>query len=1314
MIALGLLLGSSWPLTALAASGAPDEKQRAGAVVKPANAEKTTGNAPLLTPPPAPPAAQNDPTAAKEAEAGKKAMQANDFQQAMTRFAKAHERDPGHKDWLHNAATASLQAGETAKALEYFRKAATLAAKGGDTKDAAMYNGEISRMVNTMPPWVDETLNQAGVIPASKAEVAGVWSKTREEAMAAAEKGDLDTAIRLGKQAADLARENLGAQHASTFMSERELGTYLTLMGKVAEAEPLLKQAATHAQKALGPNHPESLATGKALAELLETQNNPAAARDMYQAARGGWAAKIGAGHPLAMDNDLALARLLQELGSHDEAETMLREVCSRSAGVHGYHHPETARCLERFAALNMAREAFPMARDAYEQSLTILEAILPKEDPTPLATRIGAAEANRRLGELKRAEALLKPVLARLPAGTKDPLTVEATTARIHLLADQSDFQEAENQTRKLLKELAAEQGEEHPSTLALRVELATILEKRGDLAAAETLLKTTLESLTKTLGESHPVTITTLNNLGQLLEQAGLYDDAEPVLRRALELAQKQFGPERPITLTTMNNLALLHESQGNFDKAEPLYHNAIDAYRKRLGERHVDTVAVINNLAYLHLLQREEAKAAPLFRQALESWSATLGGRHPRTLKALNNLARVTHHLGQHQEAEKLFTKALEGRRKTLGERHPDVIRSMNDLSLLLRDMGRHKEAEELARQARAKAEEAVGPLHPYAFEVLETLASILEKTKHPDAFKVRKELFIRRSDFLDRMLWSTGDNAREGYIRLHAPELNTYLTRLGEMDPATGGREAFEVGLRRKGLLLKITSEIRQIARLGNDPALKAISERLTETRKRLASLTLSGPTPETASTHLKVIHDLENDVERLQLELGRASKRLQHTTTPITLDTLVKHLPEKAALVEFLAYKDEERSGLQAAIVFQDKGKVVFDRVVYPDPDGVQKIVTDYRAIIQEEEADEESIKKMGRTAYDRIWAPIKQRIGKREQVYVVPDGMLNILPFPALVNPEDDYLARDTDLHLLSSSRDLVPSAVPEAKGNYLILAGPDYDSDKVGGDQAKKLKAKEKESESLQGRRSSELKQGLRAFSSGMRGLHFDPLPGAEKEGRLISGQATGRKKNNTVLMKHEAQESALQSLATPPEILHIATHGFFLKPDDNLKKRLLKLARGGELKLPPPGDNPLLRAGLAFAGINANARFLGELDTDNDGVLTALEVLGMDLTGTRLAVLSACETGLGEMHEGEGVYGLRRAFQEAGAKSVIASLWEVSDAGTQALMTNLYARLGEGMSAHRALRESQLDLLESSEWKHPYIWSAFMMVGE
>jgi CHAT domain-containing protein len=265
------------------------------------------------------------------------------------------------------------------------------------------------------------------------------------------------------------------------------------------------------------------------------------------------------------------------------------------------------------------------------------------------------------------------------------------------------------------------------------------------------------------------------------------------------------------------------------------------------------------------------------------------------------------------------------------------------------------------------------------------------------------------------------------------------------------------------------------------------------------------------------------------------------------------------------------------------------------------------------------------------------------------------------------------------------------------------MFAGPDYDSSEVINTSLINDLTEQPVSTSLT----------VRGAGSGLRGLRFVPLPGAEKEGQIIVDKVMGSNIPIDSFTKAAAQEQVINQLTETPSILHIASHGFFLRANENLKKRLLKLQRGSELQIPPPGDNPLLRAGLAFAGVNTNAPFLGRIDTQNDGILTALEVLDLRLSGTKLVVLSACETGLGEIHEGEGVYGLRRAFQEAGVAEIVSSLWEVSDAGTQALMTGLYDKMITGTAPRDALRQVQLELIDSSEWSYPYVWSAFMMVG-
>ena len=569
---------------------------------------------------------------------------------------------------------------------------------------------------------------------------------------------------------------------------------------------------------------------------------------------------------------------------------------------------------------------------------------------------------------------------------------------------------------------------------------------------------------------------------------------------------------------------------------------------------------------------------------------------------------------------------------------------------------------------------------------------------------DAVRLREMGLARRSQFLDRMLWVTGENAREGYIRLHEPELHDYLALLTRSGDPEAGKKALEASLQRKGLLLKITSEIEQIAQLSNDPLLSDTADALEAARKELAALTLSGPTAETQGRHAEALYELELRVNELQGELGRASVRYRSSIAGVSVDEVAESLGSGAALVDFLMYEDGGENKVLAAVMVNTESSTRYELVEFSDRAEIESAVLDYREIIQDDLADEDELFELGQIAHEVIWTPITGSIEGMEYVYLVPDGVLNILPFNALINEEEQYLIETTDLHILTSGRDLLPNEFDLASGDYVILAGPDYDADQI---------VAAAELAGAKGRRSAALQLGIRGAGSGLRGLNFAPLPGAEEEGRIITDRVSANDGDSDVYFGEAAQENVLVNIEETPEILHMATHGFFLEADDNLRKRLLKMQRSSEVQVPPPGDNPLLRSGLAFAGINRNASLLGDIDTDNDGVLTALEVLGLDLSGTRLVVLSACETGLGEIHEGEGVYGLRRSFQEAGVAEVISSLWEVSDAGTQALMTDLYERILQGTPAREALREVQIAMIDSPEWGYPYVWSAFMIVG-
>ncbi len=1236
-----------------------------------------------------------------EAQRGIEQYRSGRYQQALQYFVKAAELDPKNEDYVVNSAILSEQLGITDQALPYFQRAVQIAAGKGDFDSAGSYSAKVMELSSQIPAWVEQKLEGASAVSEERAAQLPTWSAAYEQIGPLVQQQQLDQAIVVGGKALELAQQILGEHHPGTINTRRELAIAHFYSGNGEEAQQQLVAAERDAIVTFGEEHPETQAVRTLMAELLLELGDHEQSLTWYERAIQGYRAGLGGTHPRTLQTLQVAAQVEEIQGEYGASAKRLMLACSGYSQRLGGAHSEIGSCYRQLGLMQFRNGEYAKARFSYGKAEKVLSGLVGEGHPEWIQNQIYRADLARATADYAQAEEILKQITADTVSAA---LQFEARGILAQLLEDQGRYPEAEQESRAILTYETESLGELHPNTITTLNNVAGLQRRQSRFIEAEKGYELALERFSQTLGEGHPSTIAIMNNLALTLENQGLYDRAEPLFRTALRQSKSVLGESHPTTLANLNNLAMLHESQGSFDKSEPLYQQAIDLLDGSLGETHPDTVAVRNNLAYLYLLQEKNEQAAELFEEVLTVWQESLGERHQKTLKGMNNLGRVAHGLEDLERAEALIGRALELRREVLGEDHIDTLRSQHDLAKLYLDLERYEESETLLRKTLEQNEQHLGEQHPYTFETLNTLAALQLATEDLEsAFETQRILFERRNRFLDQMLWATSENAREGYIRLHRPELNRYMAMVAQLEPEQAGEELLRISLFRKGLLLQVASQIHQVSKLSEDPALTEISDALMAARKELAALTLSGPTEETATTFLETTHELEDQINELEGELGRASIRFREAAADISLERLQESLPDGTALVDFLIHREGEESYLQAAILRKEEEETAFSHHLYEDLAGINEAIQEFRELIQDEDADDDEVMEFGMEVYEKVWAPVVEQIGELETVYVVPDGMLNILPFNAMVNEEESYLLQAIDLHTLSSSRDLIPSDMPLAEGGYMIMAGPDYDTDEVTG---KALL------QSLEGKRSAAAQQSVRGMSHGLRGLHFDPLPGAEKEGRLIEEQTAEQEVMSQVLLKKEAQEQVLRVMEQPPEVLHIATHGFFLKPDENLKKRLRKLQRGADLQLPPPGDNPLLRAGLAFSGLNANAPLLGEIDTDNDGVLTALEVLGLDLTGTRLAVLSACETGLGEIHEGEGVYGLRRSFQEAGVGAVVNSLWEVSDAGTQALMTGLYQRMLEGESTHEALRNTQLEMLDSDEWSYPYVWSAFFMV--
>ncbi|MEE4299909.1 MAG: tetratricopeptide repeat protein, partial [Pseudomonadales bacterium] len=1080
-------------------------------------------------------------------------LEAGDPAGALARYDAALERRPEDPVLLGERALVALELGRTDAARDGLRSASAAAARAGDPDAAARYGDLLILILSGAPAWVDERLAAIEVLAEDEAafEALEYLEALRADLYALAEEGDLDGAVETGEAMVALTEDAFGPLHRLSIDAAIELGNVYFSAGDPIGAETVLMFALEQSGEAVGPDHPLTLDVLLNLADLYEAEGRFEDALAMAADAAAGAERVFGPDAPRTVDLRLGEARRLELLGEYEAGAVLLEATCARAREALGEFHVRTADCLQQYGVLLSRGGDVEGARDVLADVVRIRSGVLGPEAPETLSTRLDMAALLRQAGEFESALAELDAVDGALTGPDGDALLASLAETRARVLFDLGRTAEAEENVLFAYELRTMELGPDDPLTLDALNLLGGVRFRAGDLPGAENAWRAVHEAYLARYGARSLNSIAAAANLGLVYETQGLYDAAEPLLRDAVELSTELLGTGHPQTLTSMNNLALLHESQGQFDRAEPLYLLPIEVLSSTLGEAHPRTIGVLNNLAYLYMLEENLQAAREAFERVLAGFEAALGSEHQDTLKALNNLGRVQRRLGDLATAEATISRALDARRRTLGPRHIDTLRSMRDLGVVHLDQGRLDEAETLLRETLDLDERVLGPQHPYTFEALNSLAEVLEaQQRRDDAFELRRTGFERRSEFLDRMLWVTSDNAREGYVRLHRPELDAYLSLLPEMPAATGGREALEVSLQRKGLLLQISSQIQQISALGLDPELASLAEELVLAREALAARTLAGPESSDPDAHLEAIRTLEARVEALQGELGRASIRYRESVAGITAQDLYDALPDDSSLVDYLAFtRADGTRGMLAGILHRDgAGDPFIDLVLYDDLDEVEAIVREYRGIIQDEGASDDEVEEIGNIAWRTIWEPITPYLSDAGPVYLVPDGVLNILPWDALVDADFRYLIETTDLRILSSPRELLPSRIPPAGGDFVVLAGPDYDTEEVAGAEvlaevrgrraarrgagapalvdegaspgeaiaaAGTRGSRAGRFEAMRGisfedldSRSAVALASLRAASSGLRGLNFAPLPGAEREGELISEQ--------------------------------------------------------------------------------------------------------------------------------------------------------------------------------------------------------------
>jgi len=1001
-------------------------------------------------------------------------------------------------------------------------------------------------------------------------------------------------------------------------------------------------------------------------------------------------AVSTAAGQPKKPDRDAAeIAKLEKELldqqikGAFRPALKTARKIHALKEKKLGADNPETVRALEDVARFLASTGDFASALKIHQQLLARAEKKFGKDAPDTLPALEGLATQYWTAQRYDEADRLYQRVLAlhKKKDGPESPLYVTYLTLYGGLLWGRGSLSSAEQYYLEAKKIQDKISGGDDMQSVGLLMSLGHLYWGQGQKTKAK-------KNFDQTIAISEKYYREKLNDPSQaaamILAVAQIYslggetawakpleEKGEKLYRDAIAKIEKDSGPNDWRLVAPLSSLAALHMNRKQYDQAEKLYRRlmAIDEAQRKAQKGPQSAFASIGysfQLAYLERRRGRPQAALPLFAKVRDVYQKTYGDYMAVTVD--QQIADVWREMGRYKDAEKLLERIVKSTRKTWGPRHPMLSYQLESLSLI----------------------------------------DLAEGKTGPALDRMREALDIQEPNLA--LVLATGtESDHAAYFQRVAHQLSMVISLNARYAPKDGkaAELAMTTVLRRKGRILDAAASTVAALRGQLSADDQKLLDELAAARAQLARLILAGPKamdkPEEYTTE---VGRLESELKRLEDQVRRKSAAYRATSQPIELARVQKAIPADAALVEIILYQpfDAKKWGMDVKLEPRRYAAYLVGRSGVPrwidlgEASAIDKAADRFlEALADPDSAD---VDKLGRALYDKAMRPVVAQVGqsKTSKLLVAPDGLLNLVPMGALVDETGKHLVRRFTFTYLTSGRDLLRIGVgAKARSSPLIIADPTFeDADDSGKDSAGTRSAS---ALATRGRRSRDF-----------RSIKWQRLPGTAEEADALGKLLTDAR----ILRGTKATETALKK-ASGPRILHIATHGFFLPAEPAPAAEIAALSGG-----PPMGvfaaqaaadqsgpENPLLRSGLALAGANKLS------SGGEDGVLTALEAAGLDLWGTQLVVLSACETGVGKVTEGDGVHGLRRALVIAGAETLVMSLWQVDDKATRELMTGYYERLRQGEGRSEALRQVQLKMLRSERRSHPYYWASFVPTG-
>jgi len=857
--------------------------------------------------------------------------------------------------------------------------------------------------------------------------------------------------------------------------------------------------------------------------------------------------------------------------------------------------------------------------------------------------------------------------------------------------------FAEAIPVSERALEIRQKELGAEDLDVAASLANVGFIILESGDYEKGIPLLERALKMREKILGFDHLELAVSLKNLGEAYRVLGDFAKAEEFQMRALQIRETNFPANNPNIAASLSGLANVYLNKGDTDKALEFESRALSIWEKAFGPDHPNTALGLTGIGNANVEKGDYKSAEAYYLRALSVLQKNFKTDHPRVADAMGSLAILYTKQGDYGKAEPLFQQTILMLEKTVGKEHRNYALALSWLAVLYTDTGEYQKAEPLYQQAITTTEKLFGSQHPIVIIYLNNLArNYLAKGDTAQSVNLYSRAHKLSERNAQLILFTNSERQKVLFLDSLATETNQYVSAHLKFAPddATALELALTTIFERKGRVSDAMALDFAALRNRFNKDDQALLDQLREATSRLARRVLNERQNIAPGEYQKQIKELEEQKEKLEIEVSRRSSEFRLQIQPVTIPSIQSAIPENAALVEFSIYRPFDPKAVSndkafgepryVAYVVRKEGKIQWKDL------GLAKTIDDAVENFRQSLRDpkRKDAQTLARAVDEKVMQPVRSLTGGASQLLISPDGDLNLIPFEALMDEQNRYLVESYSFGYLTSGRDLLRMQISrESKSKSLVIANPTF-GEPLAGQTAVNTTRKGK-------------RQSITATRN-LSDTYFAPLGGTLQEARSIQTLFP----EASFLTGAQATESALKQ-TTAPRILHIATHGFFLQDTEisagGNSQPTMRAARANAKT-----ENPLLRSGLALAGANQRG------GTGDDGILTALEASGLNLWGTKLVVLSACDTGIGEVKNGEGVYGLRRAFVLAGAETLMMSLWSVSDYVTRELMTNYYKNLKQGMGRGAALRQVQLEMLKKNGRQHPFYWAGFIQSGE